>query len=119
MPTGINPSIPPKEGVYITGLSLHNALWDSTRAVLMQNDSENKHPQVMPFVWLKPVDVSSPSKFARKYQLYECPVYCSEDPHSHGDRYLVTNLPLATFEPPCLWCQNRVFLSSSLNIAQK
>ncbi|XP_052095798.1 dynein heavy chain domain-containing protein 1-like isoform X11 [Mytilus californianus] len=119
MPTGIKPSVPPKDGVYITGLRLHNALWDSTRAILMENDSENQQPHLMPYIWLKPVDVSSPSKFTRKYELYDCPVYCSDDPRSHGDKYLVTNLPLPTFDPPCFWCQHRVFLSSSLSSNQK
>lgn len=119
MPTGIKPSTPPREGVYITGLHLHNALWDSTRAVLMENDSENQQSQTMPYIWLKPVDVSSPSKFTRKYDLYDCPVYCSDDPRNHGDKYLVTSLQLPTLDPPSVWCQHRVFLSSSLTSSSK
>ncbi|KAJ8313861.1 hypothetical protein KUTeg_008422 [Tegillarca granosa] len=114
MPSGLKPSAPPKDGVFVSGLYLHNALWDSTRSVLMGNTADSSPVQEMPVIWFKPVDISSPSKKEIKYELYKCPVYCSDDPCSHGDKNVVTFLHLPTLQHPVVWHQQRVFMSSAI-----
>lgn len=115
MPSGLKPGAPAKDGVFVSGLYLHNALWDSTRSVLMVNTADSAPVQEMPVIWFKPVDISSPSKKEIKYELYKCPVYCSDDPCIHGDKNVVTFLHLPTLQDPVVWHQQRVFMSSAIN----
>lgn len=122
MPAGLRPSLPPTEGVFVSGLNLHNALWDTTRAVLMMPSTDSCSGQQMPVFWLKPSDAGSGVTPRRLYQLYKCPVYCAEDCRLHGDTNIVVHFSLPTEHPPTTWQYQRVFLSTSIctsNIVQE
>lgn len=112
MPAGLCPSVSPREGVYLTSLTLYNALWDTSRGTLMTNTTDATPCQEMPILWLVPSDIGV--AMATKHKLYPCPVYCTPDSGYHGDPNLVTCLPLPTLDDPSVWYQSRVFLSSSV-----
>ncbi|XP_056008158.1 dynein heavy chain domain-containing protein 1-like [Ostrea edulis] len=112
MPAGLFPSTPPKDGVFISGLRLYNALWDTIRGMLMSGASDKQSRQDMPVIWLKPYDVNSPSKVPVKHQQYSCPLYCSADQRCHSYVAMVTELSLPTLLDPSVWHQNRVFLAT-------
>lgn len=114
MPAGLNPSIPPPEGVFISGLRLHNALWDNTRAVLMMPTSDSVGQQDMPVFWLKPLDAYTPQTPRRLYELYRCPVYCSADTKQHGDNNVVVHFSLPTENDPSVWQYQRAFLTTHI-----
>ncbi|KAL3832143.1 hypothetical protein ACJMK2_023814 [Sinanodonta woodiana] len=115
MPAGLNPSSPPPEGVFISGLKVNNAFWDSTRSVLIPPSSDSGSHQNIPILWVKPITKQdNQSNQQIKYSSYQCPVYCSADPHLHGDHNVVAYIPLPTLENPTLWQHQRVFLSSYL-----
>nr|XP_022307447.1 dynein heavy chain domain-containing protein 1-like isoform X3 [Crassostrea virginica] len=114
MPAGLNPSVPPKDGIFISGLRLYNALWDTARGMLMSGASDKQSCQDMPVVWLKPYDIHSPSRVPIKYQQYLSPLYCSADQRCHSHATMVTELPLPTLVDPAVWHQNRVFLATTI-----
>ena len=87
---GLNPSVPPKDGIFISGLRLYNALWDTARGLIMSGASDKKSCQDMPVVWLKPYDIS----------LFLSPLYCSADQRCHSHATILTELPLPTFVDP-------------------
>ena len=113
MPAGLNPSVPPKDGICISGLHLYNALWDSTRGVLVQSKADTKTNLEIPVVWLKPYDQTM-SKPAVKYQLFQCPLYTSLQRKDHSQQNVVYDISLPSMEHPSVWYQKRVFLVSSL-----
>uniref|UniRef100_A0A8W8M9M4 AAA+ ATPase domain-containing protein n=1 Tax=Magallana gigas TaxID=29159 RepID=A0A8W8M9M4_MAGGI len=114
MPAGLHPSVPPKDGIFITGLRLYNALWDTARGMLMSGASDKQSFQDMPVIWLKPYDISSPSRVPVKHQQYLSPLYCSADHRCHSHAAMVTELPLPTLIDPTVWHQNRVFLATTV-----
>lgn len=114
MPLGLKPSMAPPEGVFISNLHLHNALWDSARSVLMMPTADSNGNQAMPIFWLKPLDKSTTQTPRRLYKLYRCPVYCSSDPYQHGDRNVVVHFSLPTESEPSVWQYQRAFLSTSI-----
>ena len=114
MPAGLNPSVPPKDGIFISGLRLYNALWDTARGMLMSGASDKQSCQDMSVVWLKPYDIHSPSRVPIKYQQYLSPLYCSADQRCHSHATMVTELPLPTLVDPAVWHQNRVFLATTI-----
>ena len=61
----------PEDGVYITGLFLEGASWDSTNNVLEEAKSRQLQA-VMPIVWLKPMPTSS---IVKNNNVYSCPTY--------------------------------------------
>lgn len=114
MPAGLRPSIPPTDGVFVSGLNLHNALWDTTRSVLMAPSTDSRDSQQMPVFWLKPSDAGSPQTPRRLYQLYKCPVYCAEDPKLHGDSNVVVHFSLPSEQDPSVWQYQQVFLTTAV-----
>ncbi len=104
-------STAPPVGVYVTGLQLHNASWDSTRCVLKETAPDMMHkPYNMPTVWLKPVDMTmSANKI--KGLVYECPVYVDSSSPCVAFNNMVTQLALPTIVKPSIWTQRRVCLS--------
>jgi hypothetical protein len=117
MPAGLKPSIAPPEGVFISGLQLHNALWDNTRAVLMMPSSDSIGLQEMPVFWLKPLDTYAPQTPRRLYELYRCPVYCSQDTKKHGDKNVIVHFSLPTENDPSVWQYQRAFLTTNISKA--
>ncbi|XP_060599368.1 dynein heavy chain domain-containing protein 1-like [Ruditapes philippinarum] len=115
MPAGLKPSIAPPEGVFISGLQLHNALWDNTRAVLMMPSSDSIGLQEMPVFWLKPLDTYAPQTPRRLYELYRCPVYCSQDTKKHGDKNVIVHFSLPTENDPSVWQYQRAFLTTNIS----
>ncbi|KAH3716337.1 hypothetical protein DPMN_059067 [Dreissena polymorpha] len=117
MPAGLKPSQPPPEGVFLSGLHLHNALWDLTRAVMMLPTPDSPSTQEMPLFWLKPLETSAAGAAQtprRLYQLYKCPVFCARDRRHQGDRNIVVHFSLPTLCDPAVWQYQRVFLTTSL-----
>ena len=114
MPAGFRPTLPPGEGVFISGLQLHNALWDTTRAILMAPTPDSPPQQEVPIFWLKPVDNGSSSITNSIYKLYRCPVYCSTDLQQHGTSNVVVHFALPSHTEANVWQHQRVFLSTKV-----
>ncbi|XP_052798483.1 dynein heavy chain domain-containing protein 1-like isoform X5 [Mya arenaria] len=113
MPAGLKPSLPPSQGVFISGLQLHNALWDITRAVMMQPTPDSPSHQDMPIFCLKPLDAGAQTP-RRLYKLYRCPVYCTRGSSQHGDSSVVVHFSLPTLCEPSIWQYQRAFLSAAV-----
>ena len=118
MPTGFRPSLPPGEGVFISGLRLHNALWDATRAVLMMPTPDSPPDQEIPIFWLKPLDNTTPPPTRALYKLYRCPVYCSGDMRQHGASNIVVHFSLPSHMDSSVWQHQRVFLSTKVPVVE-
>lgn len=114
MPSGLQPSVSPADGVFLSGLTLHNALWDTTGSVLISGTDDGIEQQSMPILWLKPFDTSKPHRTGIRNKLYMCPLFCSTDPQQHKCSNIVTHFPLPSLTNTGLWLQKRTFLSSSL-----
>ena len=113
------PSQAPSEGVYVSGLRLHNASWDSKRALItLLNTSQPHQSSPLPILWLKPATTDNyglPSEEkGSPVQMHSCPVYsgdvCTEEMHSCT--------PALRVELPCtldttVWTQKRVYVTST------
>ncbi|XP_067889058.1 dynein heavy chain domain-containing protein 1 [Heterodontus francisci] len=111
--SSLPPTSPPVSGIYITGLQLHNALWD-TRHGLLQNTLSIK-PCSIPAVWLKAEDGEAASVHLL-YPQYECPVYQGAENVDVDlkDSNIITHLPLESKIDPSVCAQRRVHMVSVL-----
>ena len=115
MPSGIKPSSAPSSGYYVSGLWLHNALWDTSRSVLKAVTTDDKQSCSMPVLWIKPVHSSSDDKQPIKYKHYSCPLYMCENADSLRQENIVTFVNLPSFEAPSVWESRSVYISSRLD----
>ncbi|XP_033127107.1 dynein heavy chain domain-containing protein 1-like isoform X2 [Anneissia japonica] len=92
------PTVQPEKGVYLIGLQLNNASWDSKRACLnisATNDQQNVTSS-LPVIWLKPIDRAIQwEKSAIEGNVFKCPVHSSavEDVVDAEDALFHVNLP--------------------------
>ncbi|MNE37544.1 Dynein heavy chain and region D6 of dynein motor [compost metagenome] len=62
---------PPKTGVYVRGLHLQGARWDSDAGSLVESNAGELFTE-MPTLWLEPIEKEESTK---KSLQYDCPVY--------------------------------------------
>lgn len=109
---------PPAEGVYVRGLFLAGARWDSHEESLAE-----QRPKIlweeMPVLWLNPLDnkskPSAPQVEQEGFYTYTCPLYRTSERHGvlsttgHSTNF-VMSLDLPTRLPPSHWVKRGVAL---------
>ncbi|XP_071803571.1 dynein heavy chain domain-containing protein 1-like isoform X3 [Asterias amurensis] len=111
------PTAPPDIGVYINGLLLHNAAWDSTRQLLslphIPDPSKmiTDDPSPLPLTWFKPV-VDLIRSQDKPQGCYRCPMYMqgSKVTTLRGID-LLTFVDLPSKLESSVWAQKRVFVT--------
>lgn len=103
----------PCDGVYVDGLQLANAAWDSSRSTLMELLPGDQALQALPPVWIRPLNTNSDLQHLTPSPLYTCPLYSCSDMDLQQDDSLITHVPLPTLHPPSLWAQKRIALTCS------
>ncbi|XP_078401050.1 dynein heavy chain domain-containing protein 1-like [Cetorhinus maximus] len=109
--SSVPPTSAPANGIYITGLELRNALWD-TRHGLLQ-DTLSIKPCSMPAVWLR-AEGGEAESAQQPYPLYECPVYQGAENMDVDlkDSNIITHLALESRMDPLVCTQRRVHIVS-------
>ncbi|XP_032879296.1 dynein heavy chain domain-containing protein 1 [Amblyraja radiata] len=107
------PHCPPDEGVYISGLVLHGALWDSRLGVLQ--DTMSIKSCSLPAVWMRAVEAEN-ADTPSLYPQYECPVYLGAESGVGDltDTNIILHISLASKLDPMVCAQRRVHIASSL-----
>ncbi|XP_067931165.1 uncharacterized protein [Watersipora subatra] len=114
LPMGFKPSTPPAIGCYITGLKVHNALWDTSSGLVQTiavNDVASSNQ--MPILHLLP-KVKAPLE-ADLTPRYRCPVLSSdvmED--APQDAIMHLNLPVESLSHSQLLLERKVYISTSI-----
>ncbi|CAM5073482.1 unnamed protein product [Natator depressus] len=115
LPCLLPPSSPPESGLYLTGLELHHALWD-TRSALLQ-ETLLAQPCLLPPIWVQAVGEAwrAPRPNASLLQ-YSCPIYLGlpQQPVRLSSQRAVMHLALPCKMPPALCAQHRVHIVSTL-----
>ncbi|KAK1786014.1 hypothetical protein P4O66_017557 [Electrophorus voltai] len=117
------PSSVSSDGVYLCGLELHGALWDTRLRALHATLSPN--PCALPLLWVRALvrdeHLSSPDNLhtsSSSMQLYNCPLYVHSQNKDGGwslsEENIVTHIPLKTKLDPALCTLRRVRLVSTL-----
>ncbi len=112
MPADVTPSSAPSTGIYLSGLQIHNASWDSLRSAIKQQPASQELDRVdMPFLWLKPVDKNMHQKNNKSKLTYKCPVYISGGTGCLSGDNVVVYLELPTLLSPAVWTERNVYMS--------
>ncbi|CAM5073721.1 unnamed protein product [Eretmochelys imbricata] len=115
LPCSLPPSSPPESGLYLTGLELHHALWD-TRSALLQ-ETLSAQPCLLPPIWVQAVGEAWPAPRPNTSLLqYSCPIYLGlpQQPVRLSSQQAVMHLALPCKMPPALCAQHRVHIVSTL-----
>lgn len=113
LPSRLMPKSPPTIGVYVTGLQLCNASWDTTRSALMSSP-DRSGPVDLLVVHIRPVETKPSNKRTIKYPPYACPVYGHSSEAELDTCNIMTWLELPSLCEPAQWTQQKVFIASSL-----
>ncbi|EMP30038.1 Dynein heavy chain domain-containing protein 1 [Chelonia mydas] len=115
LPCSLPPSSPPESGLYLTGLELHHALWDTSSALLQE--TLLAQPCLLPPIWVQAVGEAwrAPRPNASLLQ-YSCPIYLGlpQQPVRLSSQRAVMHLALPCKMPPALCAQHRVHIVSTL-----
>nr|XP_032624836.1 dynein heavy chain domain-containing protein 1 [Chelonoidis abingdonii] len=109
------PSSPPESGLYLTGLELRNALWD-TRSALLQ-ETLSAQPCLLPPVWVQAVrEAWHPHRPNASLPQYSCPIYLGlpQQPVCLSSQRALMHLALPCKMPPALCAHRRVHIVSTL-----
>ena len=112
MPLGFVPASAPSEGIYVHGLQLFNATWDTSHAVLAELLPGDSSLQPVPSVWINPLEASVVQSVSG-HGVYTCPLFTCSDIELQQDSNLVIHVPLPSAHLPSLWAQKRVALCCS------
>ncbi|XP_029192398.2 LOW QUALITY PROTEIN: dynein heavy chain domain-containing protein 1-like [Acropora millepora] len=110
---------PPSRGIYLSGLKLNGASWDTERGCISRL-TDSRDPCELPIVWLKPVEVMrsrATSAKAKKHDddinSFDCPLLTGEDWRTDLCT-LLTNLSLPSIVAEAVLKQRRVAILSTL-----
>ena len=110
---------PPSRGIYLSGLKLNGASWDTERGCISRL-TDSRDPCELPIVWLKPVEVMrsrATSAKAKKHDddisSFDCPLLTGEDWRTDLCT-LLTNLSLPSIVAEAVLKQRRVAIVSTL-----
>lgn len=114
---GQTTSANPADGIYITGLKLHNGYWDSKRCSARPLDM-NSSPtsavlptlQIVPKVKQVRVDDSKPEPYT-----IQCPVVYSSVVYSSGASEISVDIPVLSVADGNDLMERRVYISSSFS----
>ncbi|XP_067102810.1 dynein heavy chain domain-containing protein 1 [Osmerus mordax] len=117
------PSAPPLSGVYLCGLELRGALWDTRLGALQ--DTLSPKPCLLPLLWVRArarnTDVRAPDSppcDTSSLPLYHCPLYLDGALHNEDwgltENNIITHVPLVAKLDPVLCSLRRVRLVSTL-----
>ncbi|XP_028818658.1 dynein heavy chain domain-containing protein 1-like [Denticeps clupeoides] len=107
-------------GIYLCGLELHGAIWDTSLGALQSTLSSKSCP--IPLLWVRPCmmvnsPVQSPGSDS-SLPLYKCPLYLDRELEAGSwglsEQNIVTYIPLAAKLDPLLCVLRRVRLVSTL-----
>ncbi|XP_039385639.1 dynein heavy chain domain-containing protein 1 isoform X3 [Mauremys reevesii] len=115
LPGLLPPSSPPESGLYLTGLELRNALWD-TRSALLQ-ETLSAQPCLLPPVWVQAVQEAwHPHRPNASLPQYSCPIYLGlpQQPVCLSSQRALMHLALPCKMPPALCAHRRVHIVSTL-----
>ncbi|XP_044881276.1 dynein heavy chain domain-containing protein 1 isoform X2 [Mauremys mutica] len=115
LPGLLPPSSPPESGLYLTGLELRNALWD-TRSALLQ-ETLSAQPCLLPPVWVQAVrEAWHPHRPNASLPQYSCPIYLGlpQQPVCLSSQRALMHLALPCKMPPALCAHRRVHIVSTL-----
>ncbi|MBN3311494.1 DNHD1 protein, partial [Atractosteus spatula] len=105
--TSAIPSSQPHSGIYITGLELHSALWDTCLGAVQETLSIQ--PCQLPVVWVRATaEITTATSSPSSFPLYFCPVYKDLIPGDLKHRDIITYIPLVAKLPPTLCKIRRV-----------
>ncbi|RXM96787.1 Dynein heavy chain domain-containing protein 1 [Acipenser ruthenus] len=111
--TSTTPSSPPQTGAYLTGMELHNALWDTRLGAIQETLSSQ--PCHLPIVWVT-AKADGPKMIhgSSMFPLYLCPVYLgtAKEKISLRDSNIITYIPLVAKLDPVLCKLRRVCVIS-------
>ncbi|KAK6485787.1 dynein heavy chain domain-containing protein 1 [Huso huso] len=111
--TSTTPSSPPQTGAYLTGMELHNALWDTRLGAIQETLSSQ--PCHLPIVWVR-AKADGPKMIhgSSMFPLYLCPVYLgtAKEKISLRDSNVITYIPLVAKLDPVLCKLRRVCVIS-------
>ena len=111
MPQGLSPSVQPATGVFLSGLQLKNASWDSTVNSLSDTASISTGFCSFPVLWATPRDKSVTPSVAAKNVMYNCPLYSARHSDDQSDSTMVWMIPLPSLQDPNIWSQCRTALT--------
>ncbi|ESP00380.1 hypothetical protein LOTGIDRAFT_173233 [Lottia gigantea] len=112
MPVDFSPSISPKSGVFVTGLTLHNATWDASRSFLIPDtETGSQECQDLPPVWIKPV--IKEESLDVKNEIFKCSVFSSVEHSNQCSENAVCTIDLPTLFPDLFWKHKRIFISTN------
>jgi hypothetical protein len=116
MPVGFMATVMPKEGVYVDGLQLSNAGWDSSRGALTELLPGEEVSLSLPPVWIRPVPTSRSASSGPKATdsapyVYLCPLFSCASMDLQQDSSLISHILLPSLHPSTLWAQKRVALT--------
>ena len=116
LPIDAKPPSKPPRGAYLSGLRLHNALWDSSKSALMEPLTPEHCNSAMPVIWLKPIDKFELERKRNevKHHLYNCPIYTSPSNSCTSWINIVGTIELPSTRQPSLWAQKSVIISCAL-----
>uniref|UniRef100_UPI00398EF62F dynein heavy chain domain-containing protein 1 n=1 Tax=Pristiophorus japonicus TaxID=55135 RepID=UPI00398EF62F len=105
------PTSPPENGIYLSGLQLHNALWDTRHGFLQ--DTLSITPCTMPVVWLRAQEGQA-ARADQPCPQYECPVYQGAENIEVDltDSGIIVHLALPARIDPLVCAQRRVHIAS-------
>ncbi|KAM6960532.1 dynein heavy chain domain-containing protein 1 [Aplochiton taeniatus] len=122
---GTSPVSFPLSGVYLSGLELRGALWDTRLGALQ--DTLSPKPCLLPVLWVRARigstgtsrNIDSPPFNASHLPIYNCPLYLDHVGHENGDwglaeANIITRVPLVAKLDPVLCTLRRVRLVSTL-----
>jgi len=118
LPMGFTPTTPPETGCYITGLSVHNALWDTTNCTIKAFDVHDEAlSNQLPLLHIKP-RLRNPVKQEQETSEFNCTVSCSAGGNlcrETGSQIITVRLPASSEQDIRDLVERRVIICSMLS----
>lgn len=111
MHPGILPTNTQVDGIFVCGLNLSNASWDTNCESLSELLPGDTPLQKLPPLWIKPI-VNGDQHQADQH-MYKCPFFLCPDLELQQDSNVCAYIPVPTRHSSTLWAQKRVIISCS------
>ena len=111
---GYKPSVPPDEGCYVTGLKVHNALWDTSLGTIKAFDvNDVTSANELPVLHLLPKIKDGEEKSTTP--VFKCELIRSDEMvYDAANHVMDIDLPVETHRDCRDLVERRVFISTSL-----
>ena len=111
MPVGFLINNHPPNGIYITGVKLVNAGWDSSKKELRELLPGEDSSSELPPIWIKPIQKSSQDICTAN--AYNCPLFSTSSSYFLNEDSFLIFIPLTSSLSSSVWAQKRVALIRS------